>query len=127
MDWWVRLSALNARLERTIANPTMLSASAEQIGAAARMRDLVHGKDRQQLNYVVHSPHPDPKKYGHNPYASHSGYDPAVTDLLRDVARRHSLSTDDIELVALLHDIKVWVRKLGGAKARAAWEAVSVK
>ena len=101
----------------------MLSASAEQIGDAARMRDLVDGDERRKLHYVVHSPHPVPR-YGHNPYASHSGYDPAVTDLLRDVARRHSLSTDDIELVALLHDIKVWVRKLGGAKARAAWESI---
>jgi hypothetical protein len=108
------------------AIPTMLFASAEQIGAAARMRDLVHDEDRQQLNYVVHSPHPD-SNFGHNPYASHSGYDPVVTTLLRDVAQRHSLPTGDIVLVELLHDIKVWVRKLGDAKARAAWEAVSVK
>ena len=62
----------------------MLSASAEQIGIASRRRDSVHGKDRQQLNYVVLSPHPNPH-YGKNPFADCSGYDPKVTNLLKDV------------------------------------------
>ena len=90
----------------------MLSASAEQIGIASRMRDSVRGKDRRMLNYVVHSPHPNPR-YGKNPFAACTGYDPKVTDLLQDVAQRHELPTTDVELVEVLHEIKQLLLQLG--------------
>lgn len=89
----------------------MLSASAEQIGAAARLRELVHGEDRRKLNYVVHSPHPNPR-YGVNPYAENPNYDPDVTDLLKDVAQRHHLPSEDIDLVEVMHDLKDLARRV---------------
>jgi len=89
----------------------MLSASAEQIGIASRMRDRVRGKDRRMLNYVVHSPCPDPR-HGKNPYAACNGYDPDVTKLLKDVAQRHALPTNDVDFVELLHEIKDLLRSI---------------
>ena len=89
----------------------MFNASAEQIGNAARMRDHLSGKDRKALNYVVHSPHPDPR-YGPNPFAGNPRYDPKVTEFLKDVAKRHQLPTEDIELVEIMHDIKDLLRRV---------------
>jgi hypothetical protein len=102
------------------AGPTaMLSASAEQIGIASRMRDKVHGKDRKMLNYVVHSPRPHPR-YGKNPFADCSGYDPKVTDLLQDVAKRHALPAEDVDLVEVMHEVKELLCKFRSAKMRSA-------
>jgi hypothetical protein len=92
------------------AIPAMLSASLDQIGAAAVMRDRVNEEDRSKLNYVVHSSDRT-QTHGVNPFAAHPGYDPAVADLLKDVVRRNQQLIRDLDLTGFFSDLAVGVRK----------------
>jgi hypothetical protein len=57
---------------------------------------------------------------GKNPYADCPGYDPKVTDLLQDVAKRHALPAEDVDLAEAMHEVKELLRKLRSAKMRSA-------
>jgi hypothetical protein len=92
------------------AIPTMLSASFEQIGVAAVMRDRVNEEDRSMLNCVVHSSDRT-QTHGVNQFAAHSGNDPAVADLLKDVARRNPQLIRDLDLTGFFSDLAVGARK----------------
>ena len=90
---------------------TKMHASAEQIGEAARMRGSCSGKDRRTLNFIVHSPNPE-KKYGPNEFADNAKYDPHVTDVLREIALKRHLQTDNLELIEIVHELRDLVRSM---------------
>jgi hypothetical protein len=82
-----------------------MRASAEQIGEAARMRGNTHGRERKQLNFIVHSPNPE-KRYGENIFAKTANYDPHITDELRAIALRNGMPTDNIDLIDTVHALR---------------------
>ena len=87
-----------------------MQASAEQIGEAARMRGACTGKDRRTLCFIVHSPNPE-KRYGQNVFAENAKYDPHVTEVLREIAVRRHLQTDNIELLEIVHELRELMQK----------------
>ncbi len=82
-----------------------MRASAEQIGEAARMRHACNGKDRQILNFIVHSPD-SVQMYGQNQFANTPTYDPKAADALRTIALKHQMPTDRIEFAEMVHILR---------------------
>jgi hypothetical protein len=88
-----------------------MRASAEQIGEAARMRGVCSGRERKTLNFIVHSPNPE-KKYGKNVFAENPKYDPHVTEVLRTIALKQHMPTDNIDLIDIVHELRDLMRSM---------------
>jgi hypothetical protein len=84
-----------------------LNASAAQMGYAARMRTMVHGKDRKILNQIVHSPDTN-QKYGHNPFSKNKLFDENAQQQLKRIAESHRFTAiaSDLELAAIYYRMK---------------------
>jgi len=59
-------------------------ASTNQKGRAAELRTYTKGKERQQLNHIVHSGDVNPHKHGYNPFADKNNkYDKKAAKVIK--------------------------------------------